>query len=547
MKTHNVDFLVAGSGGGGMTAALKAHSLGLDVLIVEKAPHYGGSTAMSGGGIWAPNNYVLREHGIYDEPESVVTYMKEVTEGKVAEPKIRAYVQKGPEMFDFFRKASTHLRWIYSEGYSDYHPEFPGGRPEGRSIEAEPLDFNELGEDKYLVQPSDITMPGGIYLTALEFKNMTMALRTRKGLQTSFKAMGRTIADAVTKKDMRALGYSVIGRLKLALNERNIPLWLNSPVKELVVENDRVVGAIVEKDGEEVKVLAKNGVLFATGGFDHNRKMRRENFPQEAQRDFSLGSKHNTGDGIQIGQKLGAKLGFMDDAWWMPAIQLPNGTLFTLVSERAIPRSIIVGKNGKRFTNEASPYVNFVHDQIESGNEVAYQILDQTAVNRYMYGAKPPLLPFSEDWYKTGLVTKADTLAELAEKIGIDRDGFVQEVQDYNRDAETGKDTKFGKGESAYDRYYGDPTLQNPVMDEISKAPFYAVKVVIGDLGTKGGLDTNEFAQVIKENGEVIPGFYATGNTMASVMGYDYAGAGATIGPSMIFGYIAAEHAAKQN
>lgn len=244
------------------------------------------------------------------------------------------------------------------------------------------------------------------------------------------------------------------------------------------------------------------------------------------------------------GEQVGAALDLMDDAWWMPSFRRPDGIMHVLVSERSIPPSLIVDQNGRRFTNEASPYVSFVHDQIAGRHDPVWFVFDSKAKSRYQFGGVMPGQKFPAEWFDTGLMLRADSIAALAEKMGVPTGAFAAEIDRFNGFARAGVDSDFGRGDSAYDRYYGDPRLPNPTLDEVEKAPYYAVRMEAGDLGTKGGLVCNEHSQVLNRGGDPIPGLYATGNTSASVMGNDYAGAGATIGPAMVFGWIGARHAA---
>jgi 3-oxosteroid 1-dehydrogenase len=257
-----------------------------------------------------------------------------------------------------------------------------------------------------------------------------------------------------------------------------------------------------------------------------------------------MGARENTGDGIRAGEALGAGLDFMDDAWWMPAVRHPAGATIPLVSERAIPRQVIVSQEGKRFTNEAAPYVNFVHDQLEGGHVPAWFVMDAKSRARYPFAQILPGAPIPKAFYDQGIVFKADSLAELAGKIGVPADALAETVETFNGYARAGKDPEFGRGDSAYDRYYGDPNLKNPNLDPLETAPYYAFRLEVGDLGTKGGLVADEHARVLREDGTAIDGLYVTGNSSSSVMGNEYAGPGATIGPSIVFGYIAARHAA---
>jgi 3-oxosteroid 1-dehydrogenase len=299
-------------------------------------------------------------------------------------------------------------------------------------------------------------------------------------------------------------------------------------------------------DGSQ-RLEARSGVVLATGGFDHNQEMR-EKFFTGVERDWSMGAPTNTGDGIRLGEELGAAVDLMDDAWWMPAIEQPKRRLFPLVSERSMPGTFIVNQAGTRFTNESAPYVNFIHDQLRLENErgghvPAWFIMDHRARQRYPFAGIPPAMAFPKSWYGIGSLHQAPTIEELAGLIGVPAEGLAASVQRFNAAARAGRDEDFGRGDSAYDRYYGDPTLPNPCLNELVKAPYYAAKLVPGDLGTKGGLVTDEHSRVLREDGSIIDGLYATGNTSASVMGNEYAGPGATIGPSITFGWVAARHA----
>jgi len=337
----------------------------------------------------------------------------------------------------------------------------------------------------------------------------------------------------------------LVARMRMALKDAAVPLWLDSPMTGLVTGADgRVAGVVVQRAGAPVRVRARLGVLLATGGFDHNQEMREQYLPEGGRENYSAGARENTGDGILAGQQLGAAVDFMDDAWWMPSVRYPSGHSVPLVSERCIPPSVIVSGEGTRFTNESSPYVNFVHAQLDGKHVPAWFVMDAKARARYPFAQILPQLPFPGSFYRSGLVHRADSIAELAEAIGVPAAALTATVQRFNGFARDGKDPDFGRGDSAYDRYYGDPTLKNPNLDEITKAPFYAVRIEVGDLGTKGGLVCDEHSRVLRGDGSAIEGLYATGNASASVMGNEYAGPGATIGPSIVFGYLAARHAA---
>jgi 3-oxosteroid 1-dehydrogenase len=342
-------------------------------------------------------------------------------------------------------------------------------------------------------------------------------------------------------------GRALAARMRMALKDAGIPLWLRSPMTELVPDGTGAIGGIVvSREGTTVRVRARHGVLLATGGFDHNPELRAKYLPEGAHPDFSAGARENVGDGIVAGESVGAALDLMDDAWWMPSVRHPAGAVIPLVSERCIPPSVIVNSEGVRFTNESAPYVNFVHDQLAGGHVPAWFVMDAKARSRYPFAQILPGMPVPKEFYDAGIAFKADTLAGLAEQIGVPADALEATVARFNGFARSAVDADFGRGDSAYDRYYGDPTLKNPNLDVLDKSPYHAFRIEAGDLGTKGGLVTDERSRVLRPDGAVIPGLYATGNVSASVMGNEYAGPGATIGPAIVFGYLAAKHAAEQ-
>ena len=535
--------LVAGSGAGGLIAAIAAHDRGLDALVVEKGTKFGGSTALSGGVIWIPDNAVLRRLGRGDDRAEVLTYLRAVVGDRVPEEKLAAYAERGPEVIDLLERVSRHLAFTWCRGYSDYHPELPGGRPLGRSIEPVPIDARRLGEDEPYLLSFDVPAPMGVWFTGYEARHLMMLKRTWKARSMLLVAAWRVVSNFFLRRRMKTLGAALVARLFLTLKDLGIPLWRESPVVEVVVEDGRVVGAVVERDGRRVRIRARRGVLLATGGFDHDAELRRAHLPELGQPDHSAGAITNTGDGHRLGEALGADFDLMDDAWWMPSIALPRGGVFPLVSERCIPPMVIVGQDGRRFTNESAPYVNFVHTQLEAGQVPAYEIFDGKAKSRYQFAGTLPGKPFPRSFYKSGLVTEAETLEELADKIGVPPQTLRSTVEAFNAGVRAGQD-EFGRGVSAYDHYYGDPTLPVPNLDTLDRGPYYAVRIEAGDLGTKGGMVTDEHGRVLRPDGSVIDGLYATGNVSASVMGTDYGGAGATIGPAMVFGYLAMEHAA---
>jgi 3-oxosteroid 1-dehydrogenase len=542
--TGEVDIVVAGSGAAGMTAALTAAHHGATVVVLEKTGTFGGSTARSGGGIWAPGNTVLRRAGIGDTPELARAYLAHVSDGDVPEELRRALLEHGPAMLDLVL-AMTPLRFTWVPGYADYYPEAPGGLAGGRSIEPVPLDGTVLGGELARLNPPSLPVPDGIAITQADYRWLSLGPRHPRAVLASVKVAGRLARTRLLRHRVLSLGQALAAGLRAGLLAREVPVWLNSPLTGLVTTDGRVTGVRAVRDGKPVLIRARRGVLIATGGFEHNEQMRRQYQQAPIGTEWTSGAAGNTGDGIVAGQELGAATGLMDDAWWGPSIPLPGGPYFCL-AERSLPGCVLVNGAGRRFVNESAPYVDAVHAMYE-GNTAenphipAWLVFDQRYRDRYVFAGLPPRRPLPRRWYAAGVAYRAPDLAALGAAIKVDPGSLAQTVARFNEFARAGRDEEFRRGDSAYDRYYGDPRCRpNPNLAPLTAAPFYAVKIVPGDLGTKGGLRTDGRARVLRPDGSPVPGLYAAGNASAAVMGHSYAGAGATIGPAMTFGYIAA-------
>ncbi|GAA1924676.1 3-oxosteroid 1-dehydrogenase [Nocardioides marmoribigeumensis] len=542
------DVVVVGAGGAGMSAALaSAAQHGLDTLLVEKSSFFGGSTARSGGGVWIPGNYALREAGQVDpdDLERSKQYLDSIVGDVVPKTRRDTYLERGPEVLDFLRDR-TPVRFTWVPEYADYLPEQPGGRPRGRSVEPVPMDCRFLGEELDRLHPPYTKAPANLIVTQADFRKISLGLRTWKGPVTMMLVMLRRILSLLRGKRMYAMGNAIAIGLRQGLVDAGVPVEYDTSLEELLVEDGRVAGVVVDHQGQRRTIRARRGVILGSGGFEANLELREKYLPSPTDAGWTTGSSSNTGAGHLAGIAVGADTDLMDDAWWGPTIPLPGRPWFAL-AERNLPGSIIVNGAGRRYMNEALPYVEATHEMYAGqatgvSHVPSWLVLDQRYRNRYLFAGLGPRQPFPGRWFKEGVVVKAATIEGLAEKIEVPADALTETVERFNGFARAGVDEDFHRGESAYDKYYSDPTVKpNPSLHTIDQAPFYAVKIVPGDLGTKGGLVTDEHARVLRPDGSVIEGLYAAGNVSAAVMGNTYAGPGATIGPAIVFGYLAAE------
>jgi 3-oxosteroid 1-dehydrogenase len=378
---------------------------------------------------------------------------------------------------------------------------------------------------------------------------MSLGTSHPRAVLTTAKVTARMLASRAMRRRLLSMGQALAAGLRAGLAAADVPVWLSTPMTGLQVANGRVTGVTATRSGAQVVLRASRGVLLASGGFERNEEMRQQYQRAPIGADWTVGAVGNTGEGIVAGQAAGGALALMDDAWWGPSIPLTGGPYFCL-AERSLPGCIFVNGAGERFVNESAPYVDAVHAMYdrhtqENPHVPCWMIVDQRYRNRYVFAGMPPRKPLPRRWYASGAAHRADSLAELAGQLGWPADGLAKTVQKFNEFARTGRDPDFGRGDSAYDRYYGDPHCRpNPNLAPLAQPPYYAVQIVPGDLGTKGGLRTDERARVLRADGSPVAGLYAAGNTSALVMGRSYAGAGATIGPAMTFGYLAALDAA---
>ncbi|MFH9546958.1 3-oxosteroid 1-dehydrogenase [Streptomyces sp. NPDC017435] len=537
------DVVVIGSGAAGMTAALTAARRGLSCVVVEKAPTFGGSAARSGAGIWIPNNSVILSAGVPDTPAKAAAYLAAVVGADVPADRQAAFLAHGPAMLSFVM-ANSPLRFRWMEGYSDYYPELPGGLPGGRSVEPDQLDGNLLGAELARLNPPYMGVPAGMVVFSADYKWLALAAVSVKGAAVATECLARGTKAALLGQKPLTMGQSLAAGLRAGLLAAQVPVWLNTPLTDLRVEGGVVTGAVVTRDGVPGLVRARRGVVVGSGGFEHNAAMRAQYQRQPIGTEWTVGAKENTGDGIRAGQRAGGALALMDDAWWGPAIPLPGEPYFCL-AERTLPGGLLVNRAGARFVNEAGPYSDVVHTMYDldptAPDIPAWLVVDQNYRNRYLFKDIAPTFVLPDDWYTSGAARKAWTLDALAASIGAPAAALRSTVDRFNSQALKGKDTDFKRGDSAYDHYYTDPyVLPNSCLAPLWLPPYYAFRIVPGDLGTKGGLRTDARARVLRADGSAIPGLYAAGNASAAVMGHSYAGAGSTIGPAMTFGYLAA-------
>ena len=546
-----VDLLVVGSGTG-MAAALAAHEAGLSVLIVEKSEYVGGSTARSGGALWLPASQVLDAAGANDSAERAQTYLDSVVDGTAPTERSAGFVKNLTATVDMLRR-TTPMKLFWAREYSDYHPEHPGGSAAGRTCECRPLNTSILGEYLPRLRPGvmEVTIP--MPTTGADYRWLNLMTRVpRKGLPTIAKRLGQGVGGLLLGRRYAAGGQALAAGLFAGVLRAGIPVWTQTALEELTGEDDRVTGAVVSHGGRQITVTARRGVVLAAGGFDHNMDMRRKFQSESLDTGVSLGADTNTGDGIRIAQDRGAAIGLMDQSWWFPAVApLPGKAPAVMLAERSLPGSLIVDQNGARFANESADYMSFGQRILElerTGHPVEsmWIVFDQKYRNSYVFAAELfPRMPIPQSWYDAGIACRADDLGTLADRMGVPRDTFTATMRRFNESASAGIDSDFHRGESAYNRYYGDPTVTpNPNLRPLTDGPFYAVKMVLSDLGTCGGLRADERARVLREDGAAIEGLYAIGNCAANAFGATYPGAGATIAQGLVYGYVAAMDAA---
>lgn len=560
---HSYDLVVVGSGGGSMCAALAAKQLGQQALIVEKQALVGGSTGYSGGVWWIPDNPVMKRHGVQDSPQRARQYLDAAVryDGPGTSPARRdAFIRSGPRMVEFLERQG--MKFVYADGWADYYDELPGGEPRGRSLLAELFDTRELGAwESRLSRYKGVSLP----LATHDFTTLMLAKRTWAGKKKALELAGRIIGSRLRGRRLAGQGAAIQGRmLQIALREQ-LPIWTESPLESFITEGGRVTGVVVRQQGKPVRIEARRGVLLNVGGFSRNADMRQRFQPKPTSAEWTNANLGDTGEAIEMAMALGAATDCMEEAWWVVTSLGPDGKPprpggyaadgqalpFMHHLDLSFPHSIMVDQLGERFCDEAGAYMEIgqrmYQRQQQTGKAVpSWVIMDSRQRARYPWGtAAPGQVP--KQWLDSGYMLRADTIDDLCRQTGIDGAGLRRTLDRFNGFCLTGTDSDFGRGSRAFDRCHGDPTVKpNPNLGSIEKPPFYAVRMYPGDVGTAGGMVTDEHARVLREDGSAIPGLYATGNCTASVVGRCYPGAGASIGASFTFGYIAAHHAGGQ-
>jgi len=556
------DVLIVGSGVGGMATAIVSNHLGLDVIVCEKANVYGGTTAISGGVVWIPRNDQARAKGVSDGPGDAWRYLKAVSGARLDDRKATTYVDEAASVLDWFAK-NTSVHFTLNMGWADYQPDLPGGLT-GRSLMPDPFDGRKLGSrfDSLRAPLASMTIFGGMMIGRADLPHFLNMTRSPKSFWHVTKLIAGYALDRLSYRRGTRLsnGNALAARLAHTLFERNIPLWLGSPALELIFEGNRVAGAVIDRNGVRTRVMARRGVVLATGGFPANESLQKALYGHVAggRNHQTLAPRENNGDGIRLGQSAGAR--FETDvshaAAWTPMSLVPqrdgSKVPFPHFIDRCKPGYIAVNRRGLRFVNEAVSYHDFVPALIEASQGQdrveAFLICDQRGINRYGLGAAPPNPGSRTFLLRSGYIVAAASLQELAVKLGVDTDGLVRTVETYNLHAARGQDPAFGKGADIYQHFNGDPNVKpNPNVLPITEGSFYAVTLLPGDIGTFAGLRSDDLSRALTGSGDVVPGLYTAGNDGVSFMGGAYPAAGITIGPAMVFGHRAAHHMAGQS
>ena len=547
------DFVVAGSGGGSMCAALVARAAGKSAIVLEKTDLIGGTTARSGGVLWIPNNPFMAAAGVPDSIEAATAYLDHVVGDRNDTPgaspaRRRAFLVEGPRMLDFL--IGQGVKFSRIANWPDYYDEAPGSSVPGRTVVADLFDANTLGDAKKLLRPNFLTLPVPLE-DALKLPHVKKSWDAKKALAR----MGlRALYAKLTGKNYVTAGAALRGRMMAAALKAGAELRVNTPVRELIVEGPRVVGVVTERDGKPWRIGARLGVLVNAGGFALNQQMRDTYMPGTSIQHTSV-SEGDTGEMIQEMMRHGAAIAQMD-AYVGSPLALPPGAENWPIKPgvqglTAAPHAILVDQSGKRYLNEGGSYTEFCRRMEEHNRETpaipSYAIFDNRAMKNVMIAGTMPGSKKPDEWTEKGFLHTADTIEDLAKSLKIDPAALRGTVDRFNGFVAKNDDADFHRGARAYDRWLGDPfNKPNETLGDISEGPFYAVPVIPGDVGTLGGVVTDDRARVLREDGSPIAGLYATGVSTASVMGRMSPGSGVNIGPAFVWGFVAAKDAVAQ-
>ena len=541
------DFVVVGSGGGSMCAGLVMRKAGKSVLILEKTDYVGGSTAKAGGVMWIPNNRFMKAQGVDDSHEKATTYLDNTVgdfddaPGATKERR-QAYIREAPEMIDFLVSQGIKLGRVAS--WPDYYDDRPGGSEPGRTVVADLFDVNELGAWKQKLRPNAFQVPAPLADAML----LPLFKRSNKAKMIMLKTGWRGFTAKLTGKHWVTAGAALQGRMLQAALKAGVDIRTASPVKELILENGAVTGVVTVKDGKPWRIGARSGVLVNAGGFAQNQEMLDKYIPN-VRAEWTHAAEGDTGDMHKELARIGAAMAQMNEMVGNQMTVPPNLGPQGVQMQLAKPHAFLVDQSGERYMNEGGSYMEFCQRMLERNKTVpavpSWWIMDSQFIENHMLGPTMPGSAKPQAWFDQGYLKKADTIEGLAKACGVDPAKLKATTDRFNGFARKGSDDEFHRGRRAYDRWLGDFTHKpNQALGTVEKGPFYAVTVVPGNVGTYGGVVTDTYARVLRDDGSIIPGLYATGVTTASVMGHTYPGAGCSIGPAFTFGYVAAKHAA---
>ncbi|EIK93638.1 fumarate reductase/succinate dehydrogenase flavoprotein domain-containing protein [Pseudomonas sp. M47T1] len=554
--THHFDLVVLGSGAAGFAAATTAACRGLSVLVVEKADTFGGTSAISGGAVWVYGTDQARAAGVQDSPDAVRTYLKTTIGKGYRADLVDAYLARGAEALRYL-ESHSELKYALRPFSPDYYPDEPGATDSGRALEMVEYDGRRLGAAfKHLrTPPPGMLLFGGMMVNRVDIQHFLSLRRSPRSLWHCVKLMARYGCDRLryTRGTRLTVGNALIARLATTAFEKGVQLWLSAETQSLISENGAITGLTIRYNGQTLRVQACGGVVCAAGGFAAATDAGQRR-PGTGSGHLSMSPPNNNGDSLALATAAGARLGegLAADFFWAPVSQLlrPNGELERfphLVTDRAKPGIIAVNRAGQRFVNEANSYHCFVQAMQAEGNAPCWLITDAQALNAYGMGLARPKPVDNGALIEAGYLMRADSPEQLAHLLGIDPKGLAATLRQHNADALTGADSQFNKGGNSYNRSLGDPHhTPNPCLAPLTRAPWYAIRVETGDLGSARGLVTDANANVVDGQGQPIPGLYAAGNDMNSIMDGTYPGPGITIGPGLTFGYIAATHIAER-